>query len=245
MAPRPRAWLLQRCVRGAWLAACLGVAGGVQADVVSATFGGPTDVYAHCILGDCVEYTTLEIVSDQDGRQTRHIATLPDGFVFEDVAPRLWDLTGDGAPEVVVILTSVDLGASLAVFDAQGLIAQTPHIGRSNRWLAPVGAADFDGDGKIEVAFVDRPHMAKTLRIFEWTDDGLTLEAEVAGVTNHRIGEDFISGGVRDCGEGPQIVTVNADWSQVMITAYDGVWRSARAGTFSPRHLAAVLDCQT
>ncbi|MEL6960440.1 MAG: VCBS repeat-containing protein, partial [Pseudomonadota bacterium] len=123
--------------------------------------------------------------------------TLPDDHVFEDVAPRLWDVTGDGKPEVVVIETDMALGGSLAVYDQSGKIAETDHIGRTNRWLAPVGAADFDGDGRIEVAFVDRPHLAKTLRIFEFSDGVLALEAEIVGLTNHRIGEDFITGGLR------------------------------------------------
>lgn len=131
---------------------------------------------------------------------TRYRVTLPQDHVFEDLTPRLWDITGDGLPEVVVIETDMALGGSLAVYDQSGKIAETPHIGRPNRWLAPVGAADFDGDGRIEVAFVDRPHLAKTLRIFEWDGEKLVLDAELDGLTNHRIGEDFISSGVREWG---------------------------------------------
>jgi hypothetical protein len=46
------------------------------------------------------------------------------------------------------------------------LLAATPHIGSANRWLAPIGAADLDGDGRVEIAYVDRPHLARTLRIW-------------------------------------------------------------------------------
>ncbi len=37
------------------------------------------------------------------------------------------------------------------------------------------------------------------------------------GLTNHRIGEAFISGGLRDCGAGAELVLASADWSRVML----------------------------
>ena len=43
-------------------------------------------------------------------------------------------------------------GARLAIYDETGLVSATPYIGRSNRWLAPLGAGDLDGDGNIELA---------------------------------------------------------------------------------------------
>jgi len=247
MAPRLAWRALKSASRGAWQAVCLGLAGIAAADevIISAQFQGETDAYQHCILGDCIEYSALEIVS-RSGDGTLYSRTTqlwPQPFVFEDIAPRLWDVTGDGFPEVVVILTSFDQGASLAVFGLDGRIAQTPFIGRSNRWLAPVGTADFDGDGQVEVAFVDRPHLAKTLRIFEWDGSALVLDAEVSGLTNHRIGEDFITGGVRDCGDGAQMVTANADWSSVMVTSFDGSWRTREVAPFSAQAVDDALDC--
>jgi hypothetical protein len=131
----------------------------------------------------------------------------------------------------------------LAVFGLDGRIAQTPHIGRSNRWLAPVGAADFDGDGRIEVAFVYRPHLAKTLRIFEWNGLDLVLDTEIGSLTNRRIGEDLITGGVRDCGDGAQLVTANADWSNVMVIAFDGTWGTRAVAPFTAGAVVAALDC--
>ena len=71
------------------------------------------------------------------------------------------DLDFDGAPEVIVVQSNARLGAKLAIYDATGLRADTPHIGASNRWLAPLGAADLDGDGTMNVAFVDRPAFGK------------------------------------------------------------------------------------
>ena len=196
-------------------------------EMVSASFDAPTDRYRHGILGDAIEWGALSIKSVHG--ESRFV--LPLDRVFEDLAPRLVDLDGDGAYEVIVVETSVTLGAQLAVYDHTGKIAETPHIGRTNRWLAPIGAADLDGDGVIEVAYVDRPHLAKTLRVWRFEDGELVHAADLGGVTNHRIGEDHISGGIRDCGTGPEMITASADWSQIMATTLaDGVLSSRVIG---------------
>jgi len=245
MAPRLPVRALKGLVRGAGLAACLGLAGAAAAEpVVGATFEGPTDRYGHGVLGDAIEFGELVIETEDWSNRTRYRVTLPVDHVFEDLEPRLWDITGDGEPEVVVIETDMALGGSLAVYDQTGKIAETPHIGRPNRWLAPVGAADFDGDGRIEVAFVDRPHLAKTLRVFEWDGTALVLDTEIVGLTNHRIGDAFISSGVRDCGDGAAMVMADADWSDLMVVSFGGVWEVRSLGFYSHERLAAALECQ-
>lgn len=247
MAPRRPQRTRSARSRGAGLAACLWLAAtAASAQITSARFEDPTQGYPHCILGDCVTYRSLVVFTTDpaDGASLRYVARLPEGLVFEDIAPRLWDITGDGSAEVVVVLTSTAFGASLAVFGPDRLIAQTPYIGQPNRWLAPVGAADFDGDGRMEVAFVDRPHLAKVLRVFEWDGTALRLEAERAGLTNHRIGEGFITGGVRDCGNGPEIVTANADWTAVMATRLRaGALQTTKLSAFSAAAVADALGC--
>lgn len=200
-----------------------------MADVLSAKFTEPTPRYAHGILGDAIEYGALQLVWDKSGgsgltQNTRHTVTmrLPLDHVFEDITPRLFDVDGDGDREVIVVETDVAKGAQLAIYDETGKIAATPHIGRTHRWLAPIGAADLDGDGKIEIAYIDRPHLARLLKIWRFEDGKLTLVAERGGLTNHQIGQDFISGGLRDCGAGPQMITANADWSQIVASSFDG-----------------------
>ena len=185
--------------------------------ITAASYSGPTDRYPHGVLGDDIEYTQLDVTLS-DGRvlSASYEATL----VFEDVAPRLWDLTGDGAPEVVTVEAHEAEGARLVIWGLQDgqlrHIARTPFIGTRFRWLAPIGAADLDGDGHIEVAYIDRPHLAKTLRVWRYTPDGFTEVATLAGLTNHRIGEDYITGGLRDCGQGPELVVVDARWREIM-----------------------------
>ncbi len=223
--------------------------------ILSAEYAGPTERYAHGILGDAIEWSELHITTDgtdpgaikQDAvsRQKQYEIRLPFDRVFEDVAPRLADLDGDGAPEVIVVETQVATGAQLAIYNESGKIAATPHIGRTNRWLAPIGAADLDGDGHIEIAYIDRPHLAKTLRVWRFRDGALTEIAAASGLTNHRIGERDIAGGIRDCGNGPEMITATADWSRIVaVRLVDGVLEAQAVGPHEGRSsFATALNC--
>ncbi|MCF6443810.1 VCBS repeat-containing protein [Nereida sp. MMG025] len=191
--------------------------------VTSAAFADETTRYGHAILGDAVEYGTLVITSQtQAGATITHRVVLPQDHVFEDIAPRLWDVTGDGAPEVMVIETDVNAGAALAIYGPRGKIAETPHIGQRNRWLSPIGAADLDRDGHIEIAYIDRPHLAKVLRVWRWTNDKLTEVASISGLTTHKIGQDFLQGAVLDCGGRMAVLTADANWQRKIATTFDG-----------------------
>ena len=202
------------------------------AGVAEARYSEPTTRYAHGILGDIIEFGALEIVTDAD---KAIIMRLPETRVFVDLEPRLYDVDLDGSAEVVVVESSMFQGARLAIYDETGLVSATPYIGRSNRFLAPLGAGDLDGDGNIELAYIDRPHLAKTLRIWRFEDGALRHVVDQAGLTNHRVGEDFISGGILICGDdAPRIVTANANWSRIMISQLDGSKVTTKdAGPFS------------
>lgn len=152
-------------------------------------------------------------------------------------------MDGDGDGEVIVVETDVTQGARLSIYDETGLVAANAFIGRTNRWLAPAGIADLDGDGRVEIAYVDRPHLAKRLRIWRLEGDTLREIAALDGVTNHRIGDSTIAGGVRDCGVGPELVLLSADWSRVVAVALPGP--SLRdLGPNSGNRLNAALGCR-
>ncbi len=217
-------------------------------------FSQPTGRYDHGILGDAVEWGALTYVRQGSAAHGPYIyeeITLPETRVFEDIAPRLVDLDADGSLEIIVVETDLDKGAQLAIYGLDDdlqlkKITATPHIGQAHRWLAPIGAADLDGDGHMEIAYIDRPHLAKLLKIWRYADGKLTLVAEQGGLTNHKIGENYISGGIRDCGAGPQLITASADWRRIVAVAFDGKSiRFAAIGKHKGQNsFKRALDCR-
>lgn len=221
--------------------------------IVAADYTDPTDRYAHGILGDAIEHTTLRVTLSDGTRRSLH---WPAQIVFEDTAPRVVDLDGDGAPEVIVVETHEDLGARLSVIGWDGVTlahrASNAFIGQSFRWLAVAGAADMDGDGFVEIAYVDRPHLAKALMVWRYVpvdSDTARLElvAKHAGLTNHRIGEFDIGGGIRVCNDLVEVITADADWNRVMGTSLVGDNLVSRdLGPHNGRaSLTAALSCET
>ena len=193
-----------------------GTAVAASGPVSAAWFEAPTDLYDHRVLGARPDAGVLAVRADGCG--VARVAAGP-GHVFEDTAPRLADLDGDGRAEVVVVRTDVARGAQLAIYAVPlggppALAAATPPIGQRRRWLAPAAIADLDGDGRVELAYVDRPHLARVLRVWRYGGGALREVAAMAGVTNHRIGDAAIAGGLRDCGAGPEVVVASADWSR-------------------------------
>ncbi len=163
------------------------------ADIRLACLTGPTGRYGHGVLGDAIEAETVS-VRRADGGWSRY--RLDGEAVFEDLAPRLADLDGDGRDEVIVVKAASGLGASLAVLGLDGqqlhLTAESEPIGRSYRWLNPVGAGDFDGDGRVEVAVVRTPHIGGVLMIYRPDGPRLVLQARLPGYSNHRIGSTVL-----------------------------------------------------
>ena len=230
------------------MAALLAISAGPAAaqSIEAARYTDPTTRYPHAVLGDAVEPAGMEwTLSDGSTRRVLWEALI----VFEDTAPRVVDVTGDGAPEVVVVESHEREGARLAVWGlAEGqprLLAATPFIGTRFRWLAPVGVADLEGDGVIELAYVDRPHLAKVLRVWRWTDAGLVQVDALEGLTNHRIGEPDIAGGIRDCGEGPEMIVADQSWRELRAVRLGFSLTSRRIGPHTGRDsFAAAMACE-
>ncbi|SFJ04411.1 FG-GAP repeat domain-containing protein [Jannaschia pohangensis] len=216
----------------------------------AAWYRDPTDIYGHGIMGNIPDALTLVVASPRSANSCGVFSVAAgDGHVFEDTAPRLVDVTGDGIPEVIAVRSSVTQGAQLVVYaegpeDRLTVLAETPYIGRRNRWLAPAAWADLDGDGAVEIAFVDRPHLAKTLRIWRFSDGALTEVAAASGVTNHRIGDEIIHGGLRTCDGGPEMILASADWTEVLALRFDGrEIKARRLGTNTPTAMQEAMNC--
>ncbi|MCU0832763.1 MAG: hypothetical protein MUC58_14895, partial [Rhizobiaceae bacterium] len=151
----------------------------------SAWLTGPTTSYAHGALGDMIEASGFAVrhagrtfTFELDGRH-----------VFEDRRVRLVELDGDPSPECVIIRASLTGGAAIAVYDVGpdgiSLKAETPDIGRPNRWLNIAGFGDFTGRGKTEIAAVVTPHIAGSLRVYEMAGRRIVERARIDGYTNH------------------------------------------------------------
>ncbi|MEM7488395.1 MAG: VCBS repeat-containing protein [Pseudomonadota bacterium] len=259
-APRRAGRHRHGTARGAGLAACLWLAGTATAQacfvmavsdampdsltnqigpfgIRSAWYEAPTDIYGHGIMGEVRDAKRLHAVVAERATCTEYQVEAGPGHVFEDIAPRLVDVTGDGVPEVLAVRSSLTDGAQLAVYGlAEGkmtMLAATPPIGTPFRWLAPLGAADLDGDGAVELAYVDRPHFLHRLRIWRWTDGALVEVAGLSGVTNHRIGDEAIFGGIRTCGA-PEMILADAAWTTLLAIRFDGADLASRPLDIAP-----------
>lgn len=195
--------------------------------IIKAEYAEPTSRYDHGILGDSLEWGALKLTVDtcfgcETSALREFTIRLPKNRVFEDVAPQIVKVVDEGSLEVMVVETDIDKGARLALYDESGLIVATPFIGRTHRWLAPIGVADLDGDGYIELAYVDRPHLARLIRVWRYKNGRLQLVGELPGYTNHRIGESDIAGGIRECGNGPEMIVADANWNNIIAVSFAG-----------------------
>lgn len=219
--------------------------------VVATRYFGATTDYAHGVLGDTIEARGLLVRYDNGDRVICDTVEAGPDRVFEDTAPRLVDLNSDGVHEVIAVASHADNGARLEVYGYPALgqnfqlLAHTPYIGRSNRWLAPVAAADLDGDGRMEIAYIDRPHLAKTLRVWRYESGRLTEVAVQQGFSNHKIGWPFIAGGLRDCGKGPRMILATGNWSRIVaVELNDGTVKTRNLGPFNgPESLDQAMVC--
>jgi len=196
-------------------------------DIVQAWLAMPTTRYAHGILGDMIEAGALR-VRTREGKVLSYV--LPADSVFEDLMPRVHDIDGDGRDEVLLVRSRLQTGSSLMALGVRDgklvPLAETEPIGRAGLWLNPVGVADIDGDGRLEVLVVLTPHTGGTL--IEYAFDGTSFKPghSVDGVSNHVAGS-------RDQGMSA-IMDINGDGvADVVVPASDR--RSIRAFAFDEK----------
>lgn len=90
----------------------------------------PTDRYAHGILGDTLEASSITLIESTPAPRVVTTITMPAPQVIEGIAPLWADLNGDGQREIIVTASNDTQGAQVIAFAENG----TRHGWRQGRY---------------------------------------------------------------------------------------------------------------
>lgn len=186
-------------------------------DVAWAWLGSPTLRYPHRALGSPAHAASVHaLVRSRSGVWQAAELRLPLHRVYEDRVPRIVDIDRDGSEEIVLVEADALRGASLVVLGidhtAHGPVlverARSAFAGTPFRWLNPVGVADFDADGQLDLALVLTPHIGGALQLLHYRPPALVPYARALDVSNHRMGavEQDLAVIVQAAGQRPTVV---------------------------------------
>ena len=232
-----------------------------QNDIQWAWLGSPTLRYPHGALGSSTHAGSLHVLvaganSDGDGDAREVVMQLPLRKVFEDRIPRLVDLDGDGRDEIIVVESDALRGSALVVLGLRPFsknkaaplelaeLARSPSTGSTFRWLNPVGVADFDGDGHLDVASVTTPHIGGVLTLHHYRPPLLVPYAKAMDTSNHRMGalEQSLAVIVSPAGQRPTVIV--PDMTQRALHALrwmaPGQWEEMQTLTPLPDRVARM-----
>jgi len=154
-----------------------------------AWFAAPTERYQHPIFERSGNASSVRALTGA-GAELQYSA--PPDAVIEDRLPRLVRAWGQDA--VLTVQSTIQGGAAVLLLGVAGQrlqpLAESAPIGTPQRWLNPIGVADFDGDGVPEVAAVVTPHIGGWLTLYRRDGHRLVVAHREPGFSNHAIGTD-------------------------------------------------------
>ncbi len=149
----------------------------------------PTLRYRHDIFERSENAAAVRVLTAA-GRTLKYSA--PPDAVIEDRLPRLVRAWGDDT--VLTVQSTMQGGAAVLLLGVAGerlqALAASAPIGTPQRWLNPIGVADFDGKGDPEIAAVVTPHIGGWLTLYRREGDRLSMVHREPGFSNHAIGSD-------------------------------------------------------
>ena len=215
-----------------------------QRDIAWAWLGSPTARYPHTALGSRIHAGSLHVLASAPGAAPNAtgaaqelVYRLPINRVFEDLTVRLVDIDQDGRDEVIVIEADALRGASLVVLGLEDAPsgktiverARSAPAGSTFRWLNPVGVADFDGDGKLDIAAVITPHIGGVLTLYHYRPPQLVAYARAMDTSNHLMGspEQQLSVILQQSGQRPTIIVPDMGLKALHALRWEGNGASA------------------
>lgn len=173
-----------------------------------ALYAGETDDrYTHCIMGDCLEGSTLVVLEWNENSQELSVVLqindlLSDGdAVYEGLGP-MWtgDIDANGVGDLLTTVSKSGGGAQLRAYllkdDGQLALkasAQSEYIGSSARWRHQLAAGPFGANGEFEIWNCQTPHIGGIIQAHRLSNPftgsyQLTKVASTSAYTTHAIG---------------------------------------------------------
>lgn len=154
-------------------------------------FTDPTERYAHGVLGDKLEATSISVF-DSETLEPVATYTLPEPFAFEQRRITPFDL--DKKKGLLATRSSNATGAGVVLLSLENsnlqLSAEAQPIGTGFRWLNLF----VSRDGRAYA--VRTPHIGGPLQRYTLKEDALEIESFQLGVTNHVIGSRNLDLGI-------------------------------------------------